>query len=239
MCYHNSLNVGKKQLISYYHADMNEHVKFDPIYHHNGFGKRPWPVITDAQPHTLQLFQWQLIPPFAKAEDVKDGKYSFNTLNAIGEEIFEKASYRKSIMEKRCLVPSTGFFEFKHEGLGKDAVKKGYFIYVKDQPIFSLAGVWNTWWNKETAESFDTFSIVTVAANELMSEIHNTKKRMPVIIPREIEGKWLQPKLQRNEIASMIMPFDTNLMAAHQISKLITTRGADSNVPMVSEECVW
>ena len=239
MCYHNSLKATAKELSTYYHAEVGDPTLWEPVHHFNGFGKRPWPIITDKDPHMIQLFQWQFIPPFAKAEDVINGKFKFNTLNAVGEEIFEKASYRKSIIEKRCLVPSTGFYEFKHEGAGKTEVKKGHFIYLQDQSIFSLAGIWNSWIDHRTGESFDTFSIVTVAANELMSVIHNSKKRMPVILPRDLEGKWLQPKLSREEISAMIQPFDTNLMKAHQIGKLITARGVGTNVPEVSEECIW
>ena len=83
------------------------------------------------------------------------------TLNARADTIFEKPSFREPIMKKRCIVPSTGYFEWRHEG----ANKIPYYIYVKDEPIFSMAGIYDRWLDKDTGEEHKTFSIITTDTN--------------------------------------------------------------------------
>ncbi|MCA6056423.1 SOS response-associated peptidase [Bacteroides thetaiotaomicron] len=133
--------------------------------------------------------------------------------NARADTIFEKPSFREPIMKKRCIVPSTGYFEWRHEG----ANKIPYYIYVKDEPIFSMAGIYDRWLDKDTGEEHETFSIITTDTNSLTDYIDNTKHRMPAILTREEEEKWLNPSLSKAEIASLLKPFDTEKMDAYVI----------------------
>ena len=72
-----------------------------------------------------------------------------------------------------------------------DKSKTLYFIYLKDEEIFSMAGVYDIWKNPVSGEILHTFSIITTEANKLTAEIHNSKKRMPVILDRNSEHLWL------------------------------------------------
>jgi putative SOS response-associated peptidase YedK len=91
---------------------------------------------------------------------------------------------------KRCLVLADGFYEWKWlDPKGKS--KQKYLLTLPDNKAFAFAGLWNTWTNRNTGETLNTYTIITTAANELMSEIHNTKKRMPVILNPEAEKNWL------------------------------------------------
>lgn len=98
-----------------------------------------------------------------------------------------------------------------------------------------MGGIYETWVNKETAEIWNTFSIITVEANPLMAKIHNIKKRMPFILSVENEKKWIDPDLSKEKIAAMILPFSEDGMEAWSISKRITDRHQNSNVQEVME----
>ena len=115
------------------------------------------------------------------------------TLNARADTIFEKPSFREPIMKKRCIVPSTGYFEWRHEG----ANKIPYYIYVKDEPIFSMAGIYDRWLDKDTGEEHETFSIITTDTNSLTDYIDNTKHRMPAILTQEEEEEMAQSLIEQ------------------------------------------
>ena len=132
-------------------------------------------------------------------------------------------------MKKRCLVIVDGFYEWR-ENEGK---KYPYYIYLHNRDAFALAGIWETWVNKETGEGRNTFSIITTRANNLMEKIHNTKKRMPVILKKEVEKNWLREDLSTDEIRIFLEPYDDIEMKAHAVSRLISTKGANTNTPNV------
>ena len=106
---------------------------------------------------------------------------------------------------------------------------------MEGEDVFSLAGLWSEWANPMTGEVSHTFTIITTAANEMMAQIHNTKKRMPLILNRDEEKKWIERELNEVEIKNIMKPFDENEMEAYTISKLITQRGVNNNVPEVIE----
>tara|TARA_R110002020_G_scaffold184079_3_gene380847 strand:- start:40 stop:462 length:423 start_codon:yes stop_codon:yes gene_type:complete len=129
-------------------------------------------------------------------------------------------------------VPVTGFYEWRH-------FKKKtypYFIYPKDNNLYLLAGIWEEWTDKETGEIRKTCSIITTAANSLMEQIHNTKKRMPLILDADNAGKWVSSGLEKEEIETLMKPIETSKMKAHTISRLVTSRTENSNVKKVEEQ---
>ncbi len=109
------------------------------------------------------------------------------TFNARSETVSSKPAFRECFSSRRCLVPVRGFFEWQHVG-GR---KIPWYITLRDEEIFSLAGIWDSW-TMQGGMTLETFSVVTTRANELMEEIHNTKKRMPVILPSSAEKIWLR-----------------------------------------------
>lgn len=152
------------------------------------------------------------------------------TLNAKAETIFELPSFRAAILKRRCIIPVTGFYEWRH-------FKKKtypYFIYPEGSKVYFLAGIWEEWTDKETGEIKRTCSILTTAANGMMEQIHNTKKRMPLILDSINARKWLSPGLNKEEIESLMKPLATSKMKAHTISRLVTSRTENSNVPEVA-----
>jgi len=237
MCYHKQNKASQTELTERYHAALTEPYK--PLFHENGFNHMASPVLISVPPaHDTEIMQgtnppvifknmsWGLIPFWIKS--TPDAlQIRIRTLNAISEEAFEKPSFRDSIRKRRCLVPCTGFYEWRW-GDSSGKVKYPYFIKT-DQPIFSLAGIWSEWENKETGTLVETYSVLTTRANPLMEKIHNSKKRMPVILPMAYERDWLNPNLSKEDILALCQPYATEKMDAWTISRQITSRTAPKN----------
>lgn len=196
MCFHSLISMTDKQLAKHFRVTMENMEDLAPQFYINAFTHPKTPVITNIKRNLLQRYQWGLIPSWSKKDEIK--KY---TLNAKIETLNEKPSFRDSI-QNRCLVISNGFYEWKWLD-PKGKLKKKYFIKVKNQEVFVFAGIWSHWIHPETAELIKTYTILTTSANPLMAEIHNSKKRMPVIIhPKDYE-KWLDGmdiELDANEL---------------------------------------
>ena len=189
-------------------------------YRVNAFTFPDYPIITADR--EVQSFKWGLIPIWVKDKKQAD-EIKRMTLNARTDTIFQKPSFREPIMKKRCIVPSTGYFEWRHEGNKKIP----YYIYVKDEPIFSMAGVYDLWLDKSTGEVISTFSIITTEANTLTDYIHNTKHRMPAILSTEDEERWLEPKLTKTDIERLLLPFPAERMDAYVINNDFLKKSAD------------
>lgn len=207
-------------------------VPFLPTYYENGFDFKPSPVITTDQQRTFQSMQWGLIPWWSKsASDA--AQIRIRTLNCISEEMYDKSSFKDSAKDgKRCLIPCTGFFEWRWFKSGK--IKYPYFIHHRTERIFSIAGLWSSWTDKTTGEMRDTYTVLTTRANPLLEKIHNSKKRMPVLLPREYERDWLNPNLTKDDVLALCEPIDDRVLEAYTVSKLITDRKVeDKDTPSI------
>jgi len=231
MCYHTSLARSPDYLEKRFQAKFEQPSLFEPIYHHSGFSAPLHPVIANESLQSIRFFQWGLVPFWTKDEDAAD-RIRTQTLNAKAETIHQKPSFRASIMTKRCLVLVDGFYEWREEG----KKKYPYYISLTNNDAFALAGIWDEWLNSRTGEMKETFSIITTRANSLLERIHNTRKRMPVILRQEDEPKWLDNDLDRAAIDALLEPYDASQMQAHTVSKLISTKRANTNVPEVMRE---
>ncbi len=238
MCYHlytPDLHTAAETLISVFEDDYTLIEEYEAQYHNNAFLHNLLPVVTQAAPRVVQAYRWGLIPAW-----VKDRGKAFElwdmTLNATCENIFEKPSFKGSAMTQRCLIVVNGFYENRHEGQHKYP----YFVYLKDGRPFFLGGLYNEWTDRETGELFQTCAIITTPANGLMARVHNTKKRMPLIIDRGEAAAWLDPKATKEKIQSLMHAYDEERMGAHTVSRLINQyRSRPTNVPEVCREVVY
>ena len=203
-----------------------------PVYYFvSGFSHPLLPVISQGG---LHICQWGLVPVWTKDTAFADSIRS-KTLNAKGETVFEKPSFRGSIVSKRCLLPVSGFFEWREV----NKVKVPYFIKLREPDIFSLGCICDSWTDRQTGEVRDTFSIITTAANPLMEKIHNVKKRMPLIIGRDDEAAWVDPGLGAPGIRKLIKPFDEGSMHAYTVSRLVNNPRNERNVSAALEEVAY
>ena len=232
MCFHYSLTKERTELEIQLGASWDD--DWQPVNYVNGFSYPQMPVITQQEPHKIQLYHWGLIPHWVKTKADADTLRA-KTLNARAESIFEKPSFRSYITNSRCLVIADGFFEWM------DFQKKKYphYIYMRSKDAFCFAGICSSWTDKETGEHLNTFSIITTDANPMLARIHNSMQRMPVIIAPAQYKQWLKPDLQKEKIMSLLKPFPDAEMQNHTISKLITSRTEDPNVPEVLEPFIY
>ncbi len=219
MCNFKSGQYTMSDLEAYYHfmANTESNEEFKPHFYENGFDHLYSPIMT--APGIVSMASWGLIPWYTKTLDqaliVRN-----QALNARSEEMYEKASYKDSLKDnKRCLIPATGFFEW-HWNDPKGKEKQPYYIHTKNK-LFSFAGVWSTWKDKQNDKIVQTYSIMTCPANPLMERIHNNGMRMPVIIPNQYLNDWLNPNLSKEDILAFCKPYDNSLMDAYPIDKKI------------------
>lgn len=230
MCYHKQNRATATQLSEHYQIPtVPEH---QPVYHESGFSHGASILLTSQSQKEFTRYQWGLIPWWVKNE-LGATQIRTKTLNAISEEMYEKPSFRDAAKKgQRCLIPCTGFFEWRWFKGGK--VKYPYFIHLADQMIFSLGGLYSEWENPNTNEKIGTYTVLTTAANPLLKKIHNSKERMPVIIPRQFEKDWIGQSLSQDDVLALCQPFDHQKMEAYTVSKMITDRRVlDKNVPAV------
>ncbi len=245
MCYYNGQKVTRaeyirlkqleKALANYDFLNCDLNVGFD--YKHTAVLK----PIPGKEDFDLVEMEWGFRPHFIYDEESmlkmrmggmnpKTNKYDppIIMLNAIGEEMFEKVSYKKAAMEKRCLILSSGFYEWRHifpanKRTGqpvKTAVKYPYHIGVKDKEYFYMAGIYSEWTNKTTGEYIESCSIVTTKANSLMEQVHNSKKRMPTILNEDLAYEWMFGKLDQKRILEIAATqFPAEEMFAYPIAK--------------------
>jgi len=183
MCFHSKQSKDAQTLEKRYDAKLESPELFK-TGDTNGFEHPYCAIITNDQQEIIQFAQWGLIPDWAKDKSIQN-----STLNAKIETIHVKPSFRNS-SSKRCLIPADGFYEWQWlDPKGKK--KQKYLVHLPSEELFSFAGLWNTWKDDLTGETFHTYTILTTEANELMSVVHNSKKRMPVIINPKAEKEWL------------------------------------------------
>ncbi|MFC5683642.1 SOS response-associated peptidase [Flavobacterium sp. MAHUQ-51] len=205
MCFHTEQTKFPKEVESRFKAKIKDLDTFKPTTHFNGFEFPKTPIIIDENPQEILHYNWGLIPAWAKDDSIQK-----MTLNARIETIEEKPSFKNAI-NKRCLVIATGFYEWQwHDPKGKNKTK--YKIGIENQDLFAFAGLYSQWTDKNTGKIKDTYTIVTTIANPLMAEIHNYKKRMPIILKPEDETKWLN----HEPIAHFAFPYSVNLQAIKQ-----------------------
>ncbi|MBW1297829.1 SOS response-associated peptidase [Aquimarina litoralis] len=217
-----------------------------PIHHRQGHSHPKLLIYTNESPEVPVVSQWGLVPFWVK-DNTQRKSISKSTLNARGETIFEKASFRDSAKKKRCLIYVDGFYEHHHFKPENESKAKTYPFYIhrKDGEPIIFAGLWSEWLDKETGELINTFSIVTTEGNDLLTKIHNNPKlkgpRMPVILPDELADKWLNPneeELDKQVLEDLIKPYPEEELTAYTVGRL---RGKDyaGNVEEISNEVVY
>lgn len=233
MCYRYSVP-GPDSLVKRFSAVFLEEVLCKRQYHVSGFDLPQLPVITNEHPQKIQLFTWGLIPFWAK-DMAAAAEIRVKTMNARAESIFEKPSFRQAAEQRHCLVLADGFFEWQ-EYQGKNYP---YYIRLKSREPFAMAGLWDRWENPQTSEVLKTYTVITTKANPLMEKIHNKKKRMPVILPGDRERDWIGSSFSKSDAEGLLVPYDERLMEAFPISRLITSKQRNPNVPEVIEPFMY
>jgi len=150
-----------------------------------------------------------LIPHWAKDESIGN-----KLINARGETLTEKPSFRDAVQKRRCLVLTDGFYEWRRSG----GEKQPYRITLADESLFTFAGLWESW-NAPGGRDVRTFTIITTEPNGLMKPIHN---RMPAMLTPEMEKVWISDE-PLEEILHLLQPYDAKEMNAYPVSSRVNS----------------
>lgn len=215
MCGRYSLSKSKIELEERFQSEMLQ--DFKPRY--NIAPTQLVPIITSQSPKGFSFFYWGITPDFGQNKPVAQ-----KLINARAESVLEKISFKSCFEKRRCLIPADGFYEWKK--LGKKT-KIPYRFTLREDELFAFAGIWEEY-ETVNGEKKHTFLILTTRPNEIVSEIHD---RMPVILNRQMEKKWLDNYTPESELLEMLQPFPSDQMLSYTVSPLVNS--VQNDVPSI------
>ena len=169
------------------------------------------PVVVKHSPNQIVMMRWGLVPAWAK--DVKQGA---PLINARAETLAEKRTFRQLLSTQRCLVPASGFYEWK----ATEAGKTPQYIHLKHESLFAFAGLYERSVDEQGTETF-TYTIITTTPNAVMASIHN---RMPVILRAADEEAWLNPdETEPTQLLPLLKPYAAEEMEAYSVSRMVNS----------------
>jgi len=195
---------------------LDGEIEFAPTY--NAAPTRDLPVYrtSSQQGRGLALMRWGLIPAWAR-----DASIGARMINARAETVAEKPAFRSAFRHRRCLVPMSGFYEWKKQG-GR---KVPYFIHPLNVAVFAAAGVHERWEGRNGAEPIESYTIITTEANELMRTLH---ERMPVLLHPADYDAWLDPENEELEkLKVLLKPYPAEEMRAYPVSSRVNNANND------------
>ncbi|MFY4775366.1 SOS response-associated peptidase [Metabacillus sp. RGM 3146] len=166
-------------------------------------------ITLEDEKRTGKQFRWGLIPPWSK-----DMKIGYKMINARSETAHEKASFKKPLQSKRCLIPCSGYYEWKHEG----TKKQPYHFFMKNHEPFVFAGLYDRWQSEEAV--IYSCTILTCEPNTIAEKVHD---RMPVILSDEDQDKWLSHDTDLSSLKDLMSPYSADQMDMMAVSTLINS----------------
>ena len=195
-----------EQILERYYASIADGFEYRPNYNAAPMQHIPT-IIGSKDGNRLGSLRWGLVPVWAK-----DDKIGNKMINARAETLAEKPAFKRLISSKRCIIPTNGFYEWRKEGTAKQPMR----ILMKDDRLFSLAGLYDTWTDPD-GNKLSTCTIITTEPNSLMEDIHN---RMPVILRSEDEAEWLgRDNDDVQTLLGLLKPYQAAEMRAYEVPK--------------------
>jgi len=190
-------------------------ILFEPRYNIAPSQEHPI-VIVEEDRRVVKLMKWGLVPQWSK-----DPEIGYKMINARSEGIEEKPSFRTPLRKRRCLVIANGFYEWKTTA---KKTKMPYLFTLTSGEPFAFAGLWDQW--KKRGETLTTFTIITTEPNEIVEPIHN---RMPVILRKKDENRWLDPEITyAKEVLPLLKPYPTDDMLCARVSVKVNSPKNDT-----------
>lgn len=208
MCGRYSIAKSLKEIEKSFEAKFT--FEFTPLY--NIAPTLKLPVITNKDQDKIQDFEWSYKAPWNK---------KLNITNATFEKVQSSSTFSKSFKERRCIVIATSVFEWRQNV----KPKQPYLIYVEDQPIFGMAGLWKKFVDEETGEETNQFTIITTTPNKVMDLVGH--HRMPVILKRNEFDCWLNEK-DCDKAYDLLKSYPANKMNAYPVSTMVNKAGYNS-----------
>ncbi len=226
---------GTQELIDLLIEEINrleENKQVPKGYLMSGFVHSKLLVLT--QDRVPKWCHWGLIPPWIKSKEEAMDIWN-KTINARGESVFDKPSFRDAVKSKRCIIYADSFFEHFH----LDGKTFPHRIFRRNGEPMVLAGLWQEWVDRSTGEVWNTCTILTTKANPLLSRIHNSPKlkepRMPVILSEETEELWMRSDFSEEHMEKILHPYAHEEMDAYTVKRFLG-KNAPGDVPEVLEK---
>ncbi|WP_432412419.1 SOS response-associated peptidase [Rasiella sp. SM2506] len=230
MCYETSSTKIKEAMEDYAQASFAVPLEYEPFYHRSAFGFPNLQIIPMHAPDEIYPSTWGFVPEWAM-KDIDNFRKKYNTYNAKSETILSSGTFKTSAREKRCLILADGFFEPHKE----NNISIPYYCHIptkeyKDgRDLFVFAGLYS-----QIAEFAYSCTIITTEANEFFSEVHNVKKRMPLVLDEGLKDEWLNDRLNDNNITELMQNgFTSKEFTAHPVSRDLYKRNIDTNNPSI------
>jgi len=230
MCFTIEIHLTRKAIEDRFRVDTSALYDFDFNYFYRAFSNPFIPVIAQEDSSQVQLMQWGLIPAWSRdreeAERIRKGTY-----NARSETLHEKPSFKEALSRGRCLIIAGGFFEWQLV----DQVKIPWYITLKNGTPFVFAGLCDSWRDSLSGETSRTCSIITTEANPLMEKIHNTKKRMPVILNKDMEQDWISGEPSLLNRRKLLQAYNESDLKAYTVTPRLSSPQAEPSDPRMVE----
>jgi putative SOS response-associated peptidase YedK len=171
----------------------------------------------------LDRMRWGLVPSWAKEVAIGD-----RLINARGETVAEKPSFRRAFARRRCIIPADGFYEWM--AIPGRRTKQPVFIHAGTGQPLALAGLWESWRDPTVADApaLRTCTIITTAANRTLEPVHD---RMPVILGEETWDAWLDPTGDPSALAPLLVPAPDEAVEFHAVTTAVNSpRNNDSSL---------
>ena len=169
----------------------------------------------DSGARVAEFLRWGLVPHWAK-----DPSIGNRMINARAETLADKPSFRGPLRHNRCLIPASGFYEWRKQGTSKQPM----FVRMADGQPFALAGLWATYTPPDGSE-LRSCTIITTEPNSLLATIHN---RMPAILDPVDYDTWLDPAIQHPpDVLPLLVPFEAEKMDAYPVSTVVNSPAND------------
>jgi len=189
---------------------IQEHFSVEVPENHKGtFNAQPTdllPIITSADPDILSYYHWGITPSFTKSKGVSN-----KLLFAPVEEILSKASQRKSLKQKRCIIPADSFYDWKDIGK-KEQIP--YRFYLQNNSLFSIAGIWDTFEDEE-GQQVNTFMMLTTKASP---DVRDVTDRMPALLNDDLLVEWLNDSNSSESILEYVTPFNDEQIKSYTVN---------------------
>jgi len=173
------------------------------------------PVVVQREQAELVPMEWGLVPHW-----IRDPATARRPINARAETLTERPMFRGLLQHNRCLVPASGFYEWKRDG----SRKVPYYFRLKDADLFAFAGLYEVWHDTD-GSALSTYTLITTTANEVVAPLHD---RMPVILRREDEERWIAggPPAPE-ELRSLLGAYPASGMEAYPVSPRVNSPASD------------
>lgn len=208
MCGRYTLYHEASQLTEHFNTDFPT---FNSRYNLAPSQRAPFVFVTSQEERRVGFAQWGLVPHWTKTPD------GFSSLiNARAETVADKPSFKQAFTKGRCLIPASGYYEWKQQNGGKQPY---YFQKQSKEPI-ALAGIFDVWRGDNNNERLVTYAIITTTPNEVAAQVHN---RMPAILDVAQYDTWLDPHTSLDAVQGLLLPPPDSLLDTYPVDIRVNT----------------